>query len=403
MAGFLSNPQAWGNGLSALGGALLTLGARPEDRSQVGMQALGNFQNMMMDQRRQKERDFLLNLEISDRARANQEREEAKRKQQEQEQAYKALLGGQAPANGFSQAQMGGAPQQPGPLGNLNDAQRQFLQAAGPQAGLGIIGQQLFQEPDNAAPKTVGGMMWDQQAGTYVPIPGYTEQAQAIAAAGRAPAQPKEPRKPGIITLYGKDGAPKSFFDTDPQIEGLLQQGWTEAAPKSGAVLAQIGTDAQGNPIFDYVAQAPKLTEDQSKAMNFASRMEASAPIIDELEQEGTSLAARAAQNVPFGLGNYLQTPNYQRFEQAKQDFMRSVLRKESGAVISEEEMKGGDKQYFPQPGDSPEVIEQKRQNRRVALEAMKSAAGPGAQLIPGIVDRSGTQAPDLKSKYGLE
>jgi hypothetical protein len=42
------------------------------------------------------------------------------------------------------------------------------------------------------APKTVGGMQWNAQAGQFTPIPGYTDQASAIAAAGRAPGPTNE-------------------------------------------------------------------------------------------------------------------------------------------------------------------------------------------------------------------
>ncbi len=195
-----------------------------------------------------------------------------------------------------------------------------------------------------------------------------------------------------IITLYDTGGMPKSLYEDDPAVSQMLKDGWTAAAPKSGKVMTQTGVDDKGNPIFEFQDPAPKLTEDQSKAMNFAARMGASEPTISELEQQGTDWWARAKQQYGGDLANYLQSPDYQRFWQAKEDFMRAVLRKESGAVISQEEMAGGDKQYFPQPGDGPDVIKQKQQNRRVALEAMKTAAGPGASLIPGIIDRAKSQ-----------
>jgi len=37
------------------------------------------------------------------------------------------------------------------------------------------------------------------------------------------------------------------------------------------------------------------------------------------------------------------------------------VLRKESGAAIAASEFDNAEKQYFPQPGDSDQVISQKR------------------------------------------
>ena len=66
-----------------------------------------------------------------------------------------------------------------------------------------------------------------------------------------------------------------------------------------------------------------------------------------------------------------------QKYEQAQRDFLNAVLRKESGAVISDEEFDNGKKQYFPQPGDSDIVIEQKRQNRARAIQGIASGTGP--------------------------
>jgi hypothetical protein len=238
--------------------------------------------------------------------------------------------------------------------------------------------------PEGAPPPQTRQDELRQQAADLKLIPGSRDYVNFIASDGKTLPGDKK-----IITLYDPGGKPRSMREDDPSIDQLLQNGWTSIAPKSGAVLTQVGTDANGQPVFDYVATAPKLTEDQSKAMNFASRMEASSPIIDKFEQQGADYLARAANSLPGGLGNYMQTPEFQQYTQAKEDFLRAVLRKESGAVISNEEMVGGDRQYFPAPGDSPAVIAQKRQNRRVALEAMKSAAGPGATLIPGIIDRA--------------
>jgi hypothetical protein len=47
---------------------------------------------------------------------------------------------------------------------------------------------------------------------------------------------------------------------------------------------------------------------------------------------------------------------------------MTAVLRRESGAAISSGEYDNADKQYFPQIGDSKEVIKQKARNRELAI-----------------------------------
>ena len=86
-------------------------------------------------------------------------------------------------------------------------------------------------------------------------------------------------------------------------------------------------------------------------------------------------------------IGDYLKrkssTAEQQKFEQAQRDWVRSKLRKESGAVIGEQEMKDEIRTYFPQPGDTPEVIAQKEQARQVAIQAMRDAAGPALGKTP--------------------
>lgn len=118
------------------------------------------------------------------------------------------------------------------------------------------------------------------------------------------------------------------------------------------------------------VSSAGKLTDSQSNALTFGGRMQASGQILNQQEQQGTKLFESIVQNIPIA-GNYLLSPEYQSYSQAKRDFINAVLRKESGAAIAASEFDNADKQYFPQPGDSQSVIEQKRANRELATQLM--------------------------------
>lgn len=117
-----------------------------------------------------------------------------------------------------------------------------------------------------------------------------------------------------------------------------------------------------------------KLTETQAKANIYASRMENSNQILEALETEGTDLSNKIMAGVPV-LGNYALSPEYRRYDQAKRDFINATLRQESGAVIAESEFKNAEIQYFPQPGDDPETIAQKQENRRIAMEQIRRAS----------------------------
>jgi hypothetical protein len=88
-------------------------------------------------------------------------------------------------------------------------------------------------------------------------------------------------------------------------------------------------------------------------------------------------------------------TPEQQRFKQAADDWIRSKLRKESGAVIGEAEMAAEYMTYFPQPGDDATVVEQKRQARAQAVRQMEIVAGPLArQATPAAARPSQSAAP---------
>ena len=146
-------------------------------------------------------------------------------------------------------------------------------------------------------------------------------------------------------------------------------------------------------------------TEGQKLSAGFASRMEAANSIIDQLEPVGglPTVGTEIAGSIPF-IGGYVQrqamSPEQQKYKQAADNWIRANLRKESGAVIGADEMAAEYATYFPQPGDTPEVIAQKAEARRITTDAMKQNAGPVYRPTQGAT------RPDLrniKSNYGLE
>jgi hypothetical protein len=141
-----------------------------------------------------------------------------------------------------------------------------------------------------------------------------------------------------------------------------------------------------GNPF----TAGGKFNEGQGKAAGFTDRMLQSEGILSGVavpegyegptspgvQGQGTNLTQASLSKIP-GAGNYLVSSERQKFEQAKRDFINAQLRRESGAAISPTEFESADKQYFPVPGDRPEVIQQKAANRRSAVEAMGREGGP--------------------------
>jgi len=122
------------------------------------------------------------------------------------------------------------------------------------------------------------------------------------------------------------------------------------------------------------------LTEFQGKAALFGSRAATSSDLIDKLgtEESGGAKTLQYWQDVPVAgrVANVMASNKAQQLAQAQRDFVNSVLRLESGATISDQEFANATQQYFPQPGDSKQVIEQKKQNREIAIQGLGELAG---------------------------
>jgi hypothetical protein len=99
--------------------------------------------------------------------------------------------------------------------------------------------------------------------------------------------------------------------------------------------------------------------------------------------------AAKSLFNVlPEAAGGL--SPEQQQNAQARRNFISAVLRKESGASISPTEYANEEKKYFPQLGDSDQVIKQKQNSRIKAIEGLKSQAGPsGVRQINQITSQA--------------
>lgn len=187
-----------------------------------------------------------------------------------------------------------------------------------------------------------------------------------------------------IATGAAKDDTPAAFKALQLRAEAAgLKQGTPEyadfmvrAGAQSGMALT-VGADGQVSFSTGGVTAKP-LTEGQSNAAGFYSRMGNAQSVINDLEKEGTDMYAFLLNQVP--LANAFQSPEFQRYQRAKTDFITAVLRKESGAAIGQNEYTTEDQKYFPQVGDSPQVIADKRKAREIAIESMKTAAGSGVQ-----------------------
>lgn len=146
-----------------------------------------------------------------------------------------------------------------------------------------------------------------------------------------------------------------------------------------GARLGLKGDDLQQYVLNGKVqSAAEKQTEGQANAALYARRMAESDKILNDPR---LTEAMMSRKNIALGavpsFGNSMVPKEYQLADQAKRDFLNATLRRESGAAISQSEFDNANKQYFPQPGDGPDVIAQKAKNRRTSIEGIANAAAP--------------------------
>lgn len=172
----------------------------------------------------------------------------------------------------------------------------------------------------------------------------------------------------------------------------------TETGPMvlgpGGQAKPVIGPDGQPVRGVKSTGNDKPLTEFQGRNYLFGTRSAEAHNVLNELEEKisTSGLAVKQSLSGPSFLGGILGaagnaalSKEQQKVEQAQRNFVNAVLRQESGAVISDAEFANAQKQYFPQPGDSKQVIEQKRKNRETAISGFQKLSGPGGADIAAI------------------
>lgn len=136
------------------------------------------------------------------------------------------------------------------------------------------------------------------------------------------------------------------------------------------------------------------LTETQSNAKMFAARLGSNNQVLLGIEAKGFDPAAFGTTVQSF-IPNRFRSEDAQAYNAAKQNWIGAVLRKESGAAISNKEYSDANKQYFAQDGDSKSVVLQKQALRKQVEDQMQQMVGPHAGPVqPPPILHPGTPSP---------
>lgn len=167
------------------------------------------------------------------------------------------------------------------------------------------------------------------------------------------------PITPPTVKLFSPDGQEAGTGDpNDPEVQARI---------KSGEV--RTGTPKSFN-------------NDQNKAAGFGNTMADAEGRISGIGdgQVGTSgfkpFDPTTAWEATKGKTNLTASPKYQKYKQAALDWTLAVLRQESGANVPDAEAEKYWTNFFPQYGDSEEVIAQKAASRQSKMQGVVAASG---------------------------
>lgn len=86
-------------------------------------------------------------------------------------------------------------------------------------------------------------------------------------------------------------------------------------------------------------------------------------------------------------LGNSLVSTERQQAEQSGREVLAAILRKDTGAAITQQEMDIYGRMYLPQPGDSDTVLNQKAEARTRALGSIRNGLGTAERKAAPLTD----------------
>lgn len=155
---------------------------------------------------------------------------------------------------------------------------------------------------------------------------------------------------------------------------------WGEIANEVGKKF-DLTPGGEGSKMLDAIMTGKPMdtskpaTQAQYTVAGYAQRVNDAGQQIDNLTEKITKLNP-IGYGIASKLPSWLQTSELQQYDQASRNLINAILRRESGAVISDQEFDNAYKQYLPKPGDSAETIAQKKKNRESVLNNYQQASG---------------------------
>lgn len=234
------------------------------------------------------------------------------------------------------------------------------------------------------AMETLAGMSPEQRAAEYPKM-----REQMIQSGMMRPEDGPPEHDEGHFQRYW--GALQKTPEYVDRQKSLAELELTKAKAQAAIPDAQLERDFKRAQIGKLNADAreagkPKVTGDQYKVAGFVKRAEQAEDTLNQLLQSGYDPTTAGADIQGRALfPGILQSGEYKGFDQASRNFISAVLRRESGAAISDQEYANERAKYFPMPGDDKDVLAQKAAARAQAMAGLKAEAGGAYDLVPTV------------------
>jgi hypothetical protein len=321
-----------------------------------------------------------------------------------------ALLGGGA--HGYENAQMRQA------IGGNQAMQQRVLQGAADAPdmarhligsgvpglatqGVGMLAQRAEKEADRRSQFEQQKQLFEFQKKMQMDLKAQEqkqmlEQLRALGVIGgdAAPAPNAAPQAPNAAPpVAGQPPAasnPNSDF-----IEELIGGVESHKAPtpqqKAGIALA---LGEKGKAVDALIEKGADLKEHQTKDAGFAEMMlraEAGLREVVPTDKSGKFLKYDPTSNMYKFLPdwNVTNSSEWQTYTRNAREGIAAVLRKHTGAAVTKEEWDWYFPMYYPQPGDSAEVVADKQRARISMARGLRSSSGPAFdQMFPKFNDQ---------------
>tara|TARA_R110000772_G_scaffold173738_2_gene285688 strand:- start:1632 stop:3185 length:1554 start_codon:yes stop_codon:yes gene_type:complete len=134
------------------------------------------------------------------------------------------------------------------------------------------------------------------------------------------------------------------------------------------------------------VFKEPLKTEAQERTVLYEEKSRKQLPILNQFEKALTNkmdTALESGSNIPIvGIAtSAFQGEDYKLARNAGGIFMSGILRKDTGAAITDQEQAMAEKFYLPAPNDTPLILAAKKLARMQAVDALRSILPEGSEL----------------------